>query len=67
MKLKQKELIVASSGSDKTVKFWNVETSKLISRLIGHNDIVKGISQPDKEEGVVIITASADKTIKYWK
>jgi len=67
MKVRNKDLIVASSGSDKAIKIWNVETSRLISRIVGHKDVVKGLAQPDKEESVVLLSASADRTIKYWK
>jgi len=67
MKLKQKDIIVASAGSDKCIKLWNVENGKLISRLIGHSDTVKGIAQPDKDDRIVLISASADKSIRYWK
>jgi WD40 repeat protein len=67
LKVKQKDIIVASAGSDNTVNIWNVETSRLINKLIGSKDIVKGIAQPDKDDEFVILTAGADRTIRYWK
>lgn len=67
LRVRNRELIVASTGSDKAIKIWNIESSKLIRRIVGHKDVVKGLAQPDKDDGLVLITASADRTIKYWK
>lgn len=67
LKVKQKDVIVASAGSDNSVQFWNVETSRLVNSLVGHKDVVKGVAQPYKDDEFVILTAGADRTIRFWK
>jgi WD40 repeat protein len=67
IKLRNKEMIIASGGSDNSIKLWNVETSKLLSRFIGHTDIVKDIAQPNKNDEFVLLSVGADRKIKYWK
>lgn len=67
LKVRNKEMIVATAGADKSIKIWNVETSRLISRIVGHMDAIRGMAQPDKEDGLVLLSVGADRTIKYWK
>jgi WD40 repeat protein len=56
--------ILASGHDDKTIKLWDLNTTKLISTLSGHSQAVKSVAfSPD---GKILATASDDKTIKLW-
>ncbi len=55
--------IIASAGSDKTIKLWSRQGT-LLATLKGHTDvIVHVVFSPD---GEIIASASSDKTIKLW-
>jgi WD40 repeat protein len=63
-KLSPNGQIIASIGSDESVKLWNIDGS-LIKELHGHNDSVYGVNfSPD---GKTLATSSADKTVKLYK
>lgn len=56
--------LLASGGSDKTVKIWDPQTGKIIRSLRGHNKSVTAVFfSPD---GKLIMSGSSDKTIKVW-
>ncbi|WP_026732990.1 serine/threonine-protein kinase [Fischerella sp. PCC 9605] len=56
--------ILASGHDDKTIKLWDLNTTKLICTLAGHSQAVKSVAfSPD---GKTLATASDDKTIKLW-
>ena len=56
--------IVASASVDSTIKFWDLETMKLKSSLVGHSGIIWSISaSPDRK---LLASSSGDKTIRIW-
>ena len=55
---------IASGSADKTIKLWEVSTSREIRTLLGHTSGVSSVAfSPD---GRYIISGSWDKTIKLW-
>ncbi len=55
---------IASTGQGKSVRIWNVETGKLISKFYGHqNHIFKVSFHP---QGKMLLTGSNDGTAKLW-
>jgi serine/threonine-protein kinase len=56
--------LLASGGTDKTVKIWDVATGKIIRSMRGH---AKGVTtvffSPD---GKYVMSGSKDKTVKVW-
>jgi WD40 repeat protein len=57
--------ILASAGSDYTVKLWDVSTGKQIKTLTGHTNWVRGVNfSPD---GKILASASYDYTVKLWE
>jgi WD40 repeat protein len=56
---------MAPSGSYITGELflWDVETSQVIHRLVGHNNVAQGYFSPD---GQTIISGSNDSTIRFW-
>ncbi|MBC1242311.1 PD40 domain-containing protein, partial [Nostoc sp. 2RC] len=55
---------LASGSSDKTIKLWDVSTSKAIKTLTGHSSWVNSVVfSPD---GKTLASASDDNTIKLW-
>ncbi|MBC1242316.1 PD40 domain-containing protein, partial [Nostoc sp. 2RC] len=55
---------LASASDDKTIKLWDVSTSKAIKTLTGHSSRVNSVVfSPD---GKTLASASDDNTIKLW-
>lgn len=56
--------ILASGGSDKVIKLWNIETGQLLKSLEGHAESVLSVAfSPD---GKMLASGGADKTVKLW-
>src|SRR5271166_2181283 len=56
--------VLASAGTDKTVKLWDVASGKHLATLRGHSSLVLSIAfSPD---GKTLASASWDQTIKLW-
>lgn len=55
---------LASGGSDRFVKVWEVESGKMVRSFEGHTHHVLGVSW--KPDGRTLASAGADKVIKLW-
>ena len=55
--------LLLSSGFDKTIKIWDIETTELLKVLESDKEIYKSKWSPD---GSRIVSISFDKTIKIW-
>lgn len=56
--------IIASGGPEKTVRVWDANTGKRITKLVGHTDNIRDILI--SHDGTTIMTASSDRTVKVW-
>ncbi|ETO16695.1 WD-40 repeat protein [Reticulomyxa filosa] len=57
---------VCSSSHDKTIRFWDFETSKEFQVLNGHAEWVAGITFSPFNNGRYLCSGSGDKTIRLW-
>ena len=55
---------VATGGSDRIVRIWDVETGKLAQTLIGHTDAIYGLAF--SADGKFLASGSADSTARIW-
>ncbi|MHC4168032.1 MAG: SUMF1/EgtB/PvdO family nonheme iron enzyme [Planctomycetota bacterium] len=56
--------LLASGGSDKSVKLWNTEAGKLVNMIDAHRSQVYAVTfSPD---GKRLLTTSRDKTARLW-
>lgn len=56
--------ILATTGYDRLIKLWDVETGKELRTLKDHSDSVYGIAfSPD---GKLLASAAADRAVKVW-
>ena len=56
--------VILASGSDRTVRLWNIETREQIASLEGHTDAVNSVSfSPD---GTVLASGSRDGRVILW-
>ncbi|ETO33464.1 G-protein beta WD-40 repeats containing protein, partial [Reticulomyxa filosa] len=58
--------IVCSSSQDKTIRFWDFETSKEFQIFNGHTEGVAGIVFSPFNNGRYLCSGSDDKTIRLW-
>ncbi len=56
--------IVATTGSDGTVKLWDANTGTELTTLNGHTDSVRGVAfSPD---GSLLVTTNDDRTTTHY-
>ena len=60
----QDGLLLASGGSDQTVRIWRVEDGNELRCLNGHTGKVTGVVF--RSDGKAVYSASADGTIRFW-
>jgi WD40 repeat protein len=53
-----------SASWDKTLKIWDLETSRALRTLEGHSGVVFGVAVTG--DGKCAVSASGDKTLKVW-
>jgi WD40 repeat protein len=56
--------IVASGGQDRTVRLWEVETGKVITKWTGHTDYVMSVCW--SADGKRVLSGSLDETVRVW-
>lgn len=56
--------VLACGGPDSTLRLWDPNTGKRITKFVGHTDNIRSIMI--NEAGDTIMTASSDQTIKVW-
>lgn len=56
--------VLATAGSDMTVKFWDTATGKKLATLEAHGDVVTAVAF--SKDGKQFATASFDGTAKVW-
>ncbi len=55
---------MVSGSSDKTIRFWNLESGEVVTTLSGHSAMVRSVQlTPD---GRFAVSGSDDKTVKVW-
>ena len=59
--------MLASGSCDKTIKIWNLATSKIISTLTGHNECVTSLANVKTDSGDLLISGSNDLSILVWE
>jgi len=56
--------LLASAGTDQTVRLWDLETGKLLHTLSGHGDRVTSVAF--STDSKILASASADQTVQIW-
>jgi WD40 repeat protein len=64
VKFSPRDKILATGGSDKIIKLWDVETRKQIDILKGHDDSIRAITY--SSDGIILASASADSSVLLW-
>src|SRR5262249_2194988 len=59
---------LASAGSDKTVRLWDLEKGKEVAVLAGHADTVNAVAfaPSDDDQPRLLASAAADGTLRVW-
>ena len=58
---------VVACATDKTIELWEVASSKFLTRLVGHSQLINGVAfSPDPNAAFSLATSSWDKTVKLW-
>jgi WD40 repeat protein len=59
------EKLLATAGSDRTIKLWDLLRGRELLTLQGHTDSVTGLAfSPDRK---LMVSTGADKTIRLWE
>jgi WD40 repeat protein len=59
--------LLVSAGADRTLKVWDMQTSKLERTLAHHTDIVQCLAFRPAHAGDYCASAGADQTVRVWQ
>ena len=58
--------MLASGGSDYTIKLWDLSRYTIVQTLTGHEHLIRSMAIHKKYGKVILISGSIDNTIKVW-
>jgi len=58
---------IISGSADNTVCIWDINSSELLQRLDGHDDIVVAVSAHPSSDIIASGALDSDKTVRLWK
>jgi WD40 repeat protein len=67
------DIVLASSGDDRTIRLWQPQTGQCLKTMAGHRDNVRAVrfswNQPDysTSPSLWLVSASEDQTLKIWE
>ncbi len=58
--------MIAMAGEDPTIELWDVETKKLLGKLLGHTNWVNAATFIPNTSPPILATVSRDGTVRVW-
>ncbi|ETO11164.1 hypothetical protein RFI_26212 [Reticulomyxa filosa] len=57
---------ICSGSSDKTIRIWDIETTKQLNIFKGHTDYVNSVKYGSNELLNTILSGSSDHSVRLW-